>query len=162
MSDGLETSVPRRGCTASPRGRDAGAHPGKRDPGTGNPTLKGQGFQGAKPRDFCSSGLKGHSFPQPGLKALDIGVLRDWRAESPAIRWGLSLGEFSNGQPVGPLDSSKPGARAYSPGYVKDRPFGPEEATIAEISQCSAPWKPCPFGVPGGVLSDTPHTYFRA
>ena len=33
-----------------------------------------------------SSGLKGHPFSQPGLKALDIGVLSDGRAEGPAIR----------------------------------------------------------------------------
>ena len=50
-----------------------------------------------------SFGLKGHPFSQPGLKALDIVGVCDFRAEGPAIRWGLSLGDSSNGQPVGGL-----------------------------------------------------------
>ena len=90
-----------------------------------------------------SSGLKGHPFSQPGLKALDIGGVSDVRAESPAIRWSMSLGECSNGQPVGPLDLSEPGTRAFSPGWENDRPFGPEETPFFGFSLGSPPGNPC-------------------
>ena len=91
-----------------------------------------------------SSGLKGHPFTQPGLKALEVGVPRNGRAESPAIRWSMSPGDSSNGQPVGPMISSCPETRAFCPGWKNDRPFGPEETPFIGYFQCIPPGKPCP------------------
>ena len=64
-----------------------------------------------------------------------------WYAKS-----GRSL-KRTNGQPVGPLDSSGPMTRAFSPGSENDRPFGPEETPFFGFLQGFAPWKPWAFGV---------------
>ena len=50
----------------------------------------------------------------------------------------------TNGQPVGPLDSSEPVNRAFSPGSENDRPFGPEETPFFGFLQGFTPWEPCP------------------
>ncbi len=100
-----------------------------------------QGFQAGRHGFFHSFGLKGQPFSQPELEALDIDISNDSRAESPAILRRLSRGERSNGQPVGPLDSSEPKTRAFSPGDENDRPFGPEETRFCGISPVLATWE---------------------
>ena len=57
-----------------------------------------------------------------------------WYAKS-----GRSL-KRTNGQPFGPLDSSGPGTRAFSPGSENDRPFGPEETPFFGFLQGFAPF----------------------
>ncbi len=87
-----------------------------------------------------------------------IGVIGDSRAESPVIRYGLSLGEGSNGQPVGPREE----AMAFCLRDENDRACGSEEAPFPGVSQGVASGTTCPVGdaagtsgVPGGGLADS-------
>ena len=99
------------------------------------------------PGIFHSSGLKGQPFSQPGLKALDIGVSGEGRAESPAIRkrraaWIAS--EWPARWALGLVRGRGPGPSALA-GSTTD-PSGLKRPYFADFLSVSHLGSPAPSG----------------
>ena len=85
----------------------------------GDQDSTGQGFPSGNPKNFCTSGPKGHPFSQPGRQPQDDGLIADWRADRPAQ--GLDAQRARARVTAPPLPprfvwySPPPGSRAISP-----------------------------------------------